>query len=273
MRIKLELFSPGDLPVDLGMIRPSKILSLTPGEIEKLPVLVAGCSYELGEHFKVTKFEDSVDEVLLLGATRRIVSAGRGMDEGRLAIHGEAGPFTGAEMSGGELEVFGEAGDCVGVAMHGGMLRVHGNAGDWCGAAQPGQAKGMNGGTLIVDGNVGAETGTGMLRGLLIIGGDSGEATGAGLLAGTIFCLGRMGAGAGLEMKRGSLVADSSRALPAGFRPAGEADPEWVQMFLVSGRKHGLCYPPSWEQRPPQRFTGDHLVLGKGEVLVYDILE
>jgi hypothetical protein len=112
-----------------------------------------------------------------------------------------------------------------------------------------------------------------MRRGLLIIGGDSGEATGVGLLAGTILCLGRLGAGAGVEMKRGSLVADSSRALPAGFHPAGDADPEWLRMYLISGRRLGLRYPQSWEQRPPKRFTGDHLVLGKGEVLVYDILE
>ena len=44
MRIELELLSSGNLPVDLGMVRPSKILSLSPGEIEKLTVLVAGCT-------------------------------------------------------------------------------------------------------------------------------------------------------------------------------------------------------------------------------------
>lgn len=273
MRIELELLSSGDLPVDLGMLRPSKMLSLPPGEIEKLTVLVAGRPCALGEYFKLTRSEAGVDELVLLVPTGRIVSAGRRMDAGRLVIMGDAGPLTGAEMSGGELEVFGNAADSLGVAMCGGLLRVRGNAGGWCGAAQPGQAKGMTGGTIIVEGNVGAETGAGMRRGLLVIGGDSGESTGVRMLAGTIFCLGRLGPGAGLEMKRGSLVAGSSVALLPGFRPAGEADPEWLRIYLISLRRLGLLYPHSWDRQPHKRFTGDHLVTGKGEVLVYDILE
>lgn len=273
MRVELELLSPGDPLVDFGALRPSEVLSLLPREIEKLTVLVAGRPSALGEYFKVAHSEGGRDEVVLRGATGRIVSAGRRMEAGRLMIDGEAGTFTGAEMSGGELEVFGNAGDCLGVAMRGGLLRVRGRAGDWCGAAQPGQAKGMTGGTILVDGDVGAETGAGMRRGLLVIGGDSGESPGVRMLAGTIFCSGRLGAGAGLEMKRGSLVAGSSAALLPGFRPAGEADPEWLRIYLAWLCRLGLPCPQAWDQRPPKCFTGDHLVTGKGEVLVYDILE
>ncbi len=273
MRIELELVSPSDLQVDMGMLSPSKVLCLPSTEIEKLTVLVAGRPYPLGEHFKLTRSEAGVDELVLFGQTRRIVSAGRGMDAGRLVIDGEAGPFTGLEMKGGELEVSGNAGDCLGVAMCGGLLRVRGSAGDWCGASLPGQARGMTGGTIFVDGNVGLEAGAGMRRGLMVVGGDSGESMGAGMLAGTIFCLGRLGPGAGLELKRGSLVAGSSVMLLPGFRPAGEADPEWLHIYLTSFRRLGLTYPHVWDRQPPQRFTGDHLVMGKGEVLVYDILE
>ena len=273
MRVALELLFPGDLLVDIGALRPSEVLSLLPAEIEKLTVLVAGRPSVLGEHFKVEYSEGGRDELVLCGATRRLVSAGRRMDTGRLRIDGEAGPFTGAEMSGGELEVFGNAGDGLGMSMCGGLLRVHGSAGDWCGAAQPGQAKGMTGGTLIVDANVGVETGAGMRRGLLIVGGDSGQSTGVRMLAGTIYCMGRLGAGAGLEMKRGSLVAGSSRALLPGFRPAGEADSEWLLITLAWLQRLGLPCQQAWDRRSPKRFTGDHLVTGKGEVLVYDILE
>jgi formylmethanofuran dehydrogenase subunit C len=131
----------------------------------------------------------------------------------------------------------------------------------------------MTGGTLLVDGNVGNEAGAGMCRGLLVIGGDSGESLGARLLAGTIFCLGQFGKGAGLEMKRGSLVAGSSKHLLPGFRPAGEADLEWLRIYLTWLLRLGLTFPQDWDQRSPRRFTGDHLVMGKGEVLVYDILE
>ena len=273
MRIELELLSTGSLPVDLGVLSPSKVLSLPIQEIEKLTVLVAGFPYELGEHFKVAQSDGGVDELVLCGSTNRIVSAGFRMNSARLAIHGDVGPFTGAEMSGGELEVFGNAGDCLGVAMAGGSLRVHGNTGDWCGAVHPGHTKGMTGGTLIVDGNVGSEAGAGMHRGLLVIAGDSGGYTGVGLLAGTIICLGRLGAGAGLEMKRGSLVAGSSGFLLPGFRPAGDADLEWLRIYLACLHRSGLPVPIDWERRPPKRFTGDHLVTGKGEVLVYEIIK
>jgi formylmethanofuran dehydrogenase subunit C len=157
--------------------------------------------------------------------------------------------------------------------MRGGLLRVRGRAGDWCGAALPGQAKGMTGGTILVDGNVGAEAGAGMRRGLLVIGGDSGESTGVRMLAGTIFCFGRLGREAALEMKRGSLVARSSGALLPGFRPAGEADPEWLRLYLAWLRRLDISCPQTWDRQPPKRFTGDHLVTGKGEVLIYEILE
>jgi formylmethanofuran dehydrogenase subunit C len=273
MRVELELRSPGNLPVDLGTLCPTKILSLPPREIEKLIIHVAGEPYALGEHSKLTHSDGGVDELVLSGATVRIVSAGRRMDAGRMVIHGDAGPLTGVEMSGGELQVLGNAGDCLGAAMRGGLLQVHGNAGDWCGAALPGQVKGMVGGTILVEGNVGAETGAGMRRGLLVIGGNTGEYPGAGLLAGTIMCLGRLGAGAALEMKRGSLVAGSSGALLPGFRLAGEADTGWLRIYITWLRKVGFPCPKAWNDRSLARFTGDHLVSGKGEVLVYEFAE
>lgn len=273
MRIELELLSSGNLPVDLGALCFSKMISQSPGEIEKSTVLIAGRADALGEHFKLKKSESHVDEVVLSGSTERIVAAGRRMKIGRLVIEGDAGPFTGVEMSGGELEVFGKAGDCLGLAMGGGLLKVRGSAGDLCGAARPGQARGMTGGTIIVNGGVGAEAGAGMRRGLLVVGGDSGEFPGVRMLAGTFVCLGRLGSGAGLEMKRGSLVAGSSGSLLPGFRPAGEADPEWLRIYLVHLRSLGLTGLNFQDVRPPKRFTGDHLVTGKGEVLVYEILE
>jgi formylmethanofuran dehydrogenase subunit C len=273
MRVELELLSTGDLPVDIGALRPSEVLSLPLREIERLSIHVAGRPSALVEHFKLMHSDGGMDELILCGETRRIASAGRSMDTGRLVIDGEAGSFTGAEMSGGELVVNGNAGDSLGAAMHGGLLRVRGNTGNWCGAALPGQAKGMTGGTILVEGNVGDEPGAGMRRGLLVIGGDSGDFPGVHMLAGTIFCIGRLGAGAGLEMKRGSLVGGSSGTLLPGFRPAGEADPEWLRIYLTRLRRFELSFPSAWEHRLPKRFTGDHLVTGKAEVLIYDILE
>jgi formylmethanofuran dehydrogenase subunit C len=273
MKIALELVSPGSPPLDLGRLFPSEVLGLPVREIEKLTVSVAGRPEKIGQHFKVSRAPEGPDELVLSGATAQASYAGFRMEAGRLVIDGDAGPFTGAEMAGGELEVRGNAGDSLGAAMRGGRLRARGAAGDWCGAALPGQAQGMTGGTLVVDGEVGVEAGAGMRRGLLIVGGDCGESAGAGLLAGTIFCLGCLGPGAGLEMKRGSLVAGSSGTLLPGFRPAGEADPEWLHIYTAWLRRLGLSIPPRWDREAPRRFTGDHLVLGKGEVLVYDVSE
>jgi formylmethanofuran dehydrogenase subunit C len=227
----------------------------------------------LAECFKVSCFDGEKDELVLSGETSQILSAGSGMVTGRLVIRGNAGPNTAAGMSGGELEIFGDAGDNLAAGMSAGLVRVHGCSGDWCGAALPGRTRGMQGGIILVDGDVGIEAGAGMRRGLLVIGGNSGEWTGARMQAGTILCLGRLGEGAGLEMERGSLVASRSKKLLPGFFLAGEADLEWLCICLVWLRKLNLPGLPAWDQQPPHRFTGDHLLSGKGEILSYEILE
>lgn len=273
MKVDLELQSPCGFLVDLRTLSPSEVVNLRPKEIEKLIVGVGGSFAALGEFFKITYSMSGRDELTLSGATERIVSAGCGMENSRLTIDGDAGPYTGAGMSGGELHVYGNAGDCLGMAMSGGLIRVHGHAGDWCGAARPGQAEGMTGGIIIVDGDTGNESGAGMRRGLLVTGGNCGSFPGFRMLAGTIICLGQLGVGAGLEMKRGSLVAGSSEALLPGFWSTGEVDLEWLRIYLTWLNRFGFPCPQDWDGRVPKRFSGDHLVTGKGEVLVYDILE
>jgi formylmethanofuran dehydrogenase subunit C len=273
MRIELEFHSPGGLLADLAGFHPSEVLSLSSAGIEKLRVPVAGKVLPLAECFRVSCSDEEQDELVLSGDTSRIISAGQYMASGRLVIRGEAGPNTAAQMSGGELEVFGDSGDNLAVAMCGGLVRVHGRSGDWCGAALPGQSRGMTGGIILVEGDVGTEAGAGMRRGLLVIAGNSGAWTGTHMLAGTILCLGRLGTGAGVEMIRGSLVAGSSEPLLPGIYPAGEADPEWLLICLEWLRRLGLPDLPAWDRRIPQRYIGDHLLSGRGEILLYDILE
>jgi formylmethanofuran dehydrogenase subunit C len=273
MKVELELVSTNNYPVDVAALHPTLVLSLSQKEINQLPIKVAGRKSTLGEHFKVKRTDASGDELILSGDTFWITQAGYRMNSGRLAIHGDAGSFTGAKMSGGELEVFGNTGNCLGTSMQGGTMRVRGNCGDWCGAALPGQPIGMEDGLIVVDGNVGVEAGAGMRRGLLVIGGASGNFTGTRMLAGTILCLGQLGSGAGLEMKRGSLVAASSQKLLPGFNHAGEADLEWLRITMSWLLKAGYPVPTAWNQQLPKRFTGDHLLLGKGEILVYEFFE
>jgi formylmethanofuran dehydrogenase subunit C len=273
MSVQLDFLPRSPLLADLRNLRPREVCALSGKEIEALQVPLGIGDTALGELCRVTKSSDGKDELVLAGNSAHCAYIGYRMDGGRLVVDGDAGPFVGAEMSAGSLQVLGNAGDCAGAAMNGGRLWIRGNAGDWCGAAQPGQSQGMTGGTLLVDGNVGKEAGSGMRRGLLVIGGDSGKFLGAHLLAGTIFVCGRTDEGAGLGMKRGSLVIGKSVCPLPGFRPAGEADPEWLRIYLAWLGRMELPLPHGWNGEPPDRFTGDHLVTGKGELQVYEIIE
>jgi formylmethanofuran dehydrogenase subunit C len=273
MRLVLELVSPGSLLVDLGGLDPAVLKDLPLLEVGKLAIFVGSRPITLGECFRISRESSDVDELVLTGDTGRIMNAARGMSAGRLVVEGDAGPFAGAEMHAGELEIHGNAGDCVGAAMHAGLLRVSSCVGDWCGAALPGQEKGMDGGTILVEGNAGGHAGAGMRRGLLVIGGDCGSSAAERMLAGTVLCLGLVGSGAGVGMKRGSLVAGKSAGLLPGFLPAGAADPQWLRLYLSWLEKQHFRCQGFLGRNPPLRFTGDHLALGKGEVVVNEILE
>jgi formylmethanofuran dehydrogenase subunit C len=93
------------------------------------------------------------------------------------------------------------------------------------------------------------------------------------MLAGSLLIAGKAARGAGVGMRRGSLVAGRlERPLP-GFRPAGPADDEWLRIYFRFLENPGIVVPGGWLQRGLRRFTGDHLALGKGELLVDDFVE
>jgi formylmethanofuran dehydrogenase subunit C len=93
------------------------------------------------------------------------------------------------------------------------------------------------------------------------------------MLTGTLFVAGKAGRGAGVGMRRGSLVSGSLETLLPGFRPAGPADDEWLRIYFRHLDAAGIAVPAGWRQDGLRRFTGDHLALGKGELLVHDFAE
>ena len=273
MSVTLAFESGNSLAVDVRSLQPDVVTGLSKGEIEKLPLAVGRQSVRLGDLCKVKRSSRGREKLILEGDTACLSRAGSRMQAGNLVIAGDAGELTGVEMQNGEIEVCGSAGDCLGLAMQGGLIRVKGNVGNWCGAGLPGQIKGMLGGKILVGGDAGRELGAGMRRGLIYIAGDAGEYTAAHMLSGSIFVAGGLGTGSGLDMRRGSLVAGRLDNLLPGFRPAGPADNEWVQIYLRWMENAGCAPLAHWMGRASHRFTGDVLESGKGEIIVYDLIE
>ncbi len=270
MRIVLEVRQDCSSPISLKEVNLSGLFGLSTGDIMALPLSHLGQHLMVGDVFKADVRDSDRDKVLLSGNTRLLQYCGHGLDSERVEIKGDAGAYAGLGMSGGELVIHGNAGDCLGVAMSGGKISVVGNAGDWCGASLAGESKGMSGGVILVGGNAGSNLGGGLRRGLIAIAGNCGQYTGARMLAGTILCLGDIGANPGFGMLRGSLVAGTIQSTLPGFKSTGLADTGWLRLYLKRLLQNGFTIPPDWLERQPARFSGDHLVSGKGEILAYE---
>jgi formylmethanofuran dehydrogenase subunit C len=273
MRVSLEFSLPGREPVDLDGILPETVLALSKAAIEHLPVLLSGKRAALGDACRVRFSSRGADELHLLGEVTWLEHIGHRMSSGLLVIEGDGGCGVGEGMSGGTIDIQGSAGDCLGLALHGGSIHIAGNAGDWCGAAVPGCREGMTGGMILIKGNAGRELGAGMRRGFICVAGDVGDDCASRMLAGTILCAGHAGKHAAAGMRRGSLVASKIEGILPGFRPAGEADIGWLRLYLRRLAGMGVSLPGEWERMNPNRYTGDHLEMGKGEILVYDAPE
>ncbi|HTX79559.1 MAG TPA: formylmethanofuran dehydrogenase subunit C [Longilinea sp.] len=274
MRVTLDFHFETTLPVDAAGLLPLKVLSLSSKEIERLQVRIGSTSFALGDCCHIACESDATDELVLAGHTGHLDNIGSKMDGSRLTVKGDVGHCAGVEMRGGELVISGNAGDYLGVGLQNGLIRVERNAGNHCGACLPGHKEGMTGGMIFVAGDAGNEAGAAMRRGLLVIGGNSGDYTAVNLRAGTVMVLGTCGKNAGLGMRRGSLVIGELQGpLLAGFSPAGPADIEWLRLYRKKLSEWGMPLPKGWLESNWQRFSGDRLSLGKGEVLVHERIQ
>jgi formylmethanofuran dehydrogenase subunit C len=269
--LELTLRPKGDrIPLLAEGVSPCKLAGQSSELIEKQTVFHGNRARQLGEFFDV-KGDVRDGKVRLIGDLGSVKGLARGMTAGEMVVEGDVGDHFGAEMTGGYLEATGNAADWAGAEMAGGLLRVRGSAGDAVGGAYRGGKRGMAGGTILVHGDAGAEAGAKMRRGLIAVGGRSGDFAGAGMIAGTILLFGIGGDRAGAGMKRGTIVffdpASAEGATPT-FRAGGTFESEFLRIYIRRLKEwsfpiahdfttHGLF----------ERWRGDFLELGKGEIL------
>jgi len=227
---------------------------MTGKELELQTLWMGHKTISLAEVCAVRKHVDKQDELVFSGETQGLIKIGYALTGGRLTIEGNAG-------------------DELGVGMSAGVIHVHGNAGDWCGANENPNSLGIQGGMIFVDGNAGDQVGAGMRRGLILVSKNMGKYVGARMNAGTILCGGKVGDHPGLGLKRGSIITSKANGLLPGFFPAGKADEEWLRICFNEICSVGMRIPTGWLEKIPNRFTGDHLEMGKGEILIYDPME
>lgn len=267
--LHLRCTDPGSIPIELTGVTPDRLASLSLNDIAALPVLHGNRPAKLADFFAVTG--DPADgEMRVEGDCRHFSHLGDGMIDGRLVVEGTAGDHLGARMAGGTIEVRGSSGDWCGAEMRGGQIHVHGSAGDKAGAAYADSRRGMRGGVLMIDGNAGNDLGSALRRGTIAVGGNCGEFAGAAMIAGTILVFGALGRHPAAGLKRGTVMAFGPKPtlLPM-FRFDCSYRPPIIDLYLRQLRRWGFGVPESAFTGNVQRYRGDFVALGKGDVLVW----
>ena len=122
---------------------------------------------------------------------------------------------------------------------------------------------------LLIDGNAGDEVGCIDECGLIAVGGGIGDLTAMGMIAGSVFVFGEPGIRSGAGMKRGTLAFFGPH--PGSFLPTFRFDCEYRPVFLLlylrQLRTWGFPAEPRAFSGLAQRYSGDLMALGKGEVL------
>ena len=155
--------------------------------------------------------------------------------------------------------------------MKGGRIWIRGSAGHCVGAVYRGGRRGMTGGEIFIQGNVGNELGNTMRRGLIAVAGQTGDAPGYNMLAGTLLLFGPMGIRPGAGMKRGTIVLFSGSQAPPmlpTFRKANCDSPGFLSLYLRHLQDLGFPVPEELFSHRYQRYRGDFLELGRGEILI-----
>ncbi len=285
MALLIELhFRDANVPViDLAPISPTHLAPLSEQEIASIHLLVGRKKIALGELAQVKRSVDqptlSHDTIIIHPNHAKLDAVGRAMSAGRILVEGSVAGFAGEKMTGGHLHILGNAGVHAGCDFAGGVLQIDGVAGDFLGAASPGAKHGMTDGLIVVNGNgqrsgqvAGRGIGQHLRRGTIYIAGDVGEQAGARMIAGSIYIGGQLNNHPGLDNKRGSIVALTPQKLlhlPLTYKRAGVVRPSHLP--LVSRWLAPYCSADSlalFEQQTYARYLGDHLQLGKGEILV-----
>jgi formylmethanofuran dehydrogenase subunit C len=235
--------------VDASGLSASALDGLAERDVAALTLRCGRERLQVGELFDVAGRCDG--DLVLVGDLRLFDGIGRGMQDGRIRVDGDAGARAGAELAGGQVI-------------------VHGSAGDHLGAALPGAGAGMTGGEIVVTGDAGEEAGAGMRRGLVAVAGRAGAGAGLRMLAGTVIALGGVGDEAGMGNKRGSIVSGAPMTLLPSYAFATTLRPPALGLQLRRLRALDLPVADALLAGRWARWSGDGLELNRGEVLIFD---
>jgi formylmethanofuran dehydrogenase subunit C len=264
----LTLRRQPESPVDASILSPDALAFKSANEIGTMKLFHGKESALIREFFDIDGGDGA--ELAIHGDLSRFGNIASGMTQGRMKMHGNAGPRLGAGMRGGAIVVEGNVGDWAGAEMTGGTIHISGNAGDCLGGAGRGYLQGMNRGVIIVDGNVGNEIGTRMRRGLIVVAGSAGDFAGAFMTAGTIIVLGQLGKNTGAGLLRGTIIAGNAVALLPTFRYSCCGKFQFVRLLFHELNRFGLSSLVHYGDGVFRRYSGDFNRRGKGEVLIYD---
>lgn len=270
--LKLRYQLETNVPVEVDGLVPERLSGLSHAAIGKLLVWHGNRQIPVGEAFCISdETGETADDVLRFeGDLSGVHRIGAGMTAGEIRVAGSAGRHVGSQMRGGAIHIEGSAGDWLGEQMRGGTIHVHGNAGGQVGAAVRGSRRGMTGGTILIEGNAGDELGLAMRRGLIAVGGNAGDGLGFNMIAGTILVFGNAGERAGAGMRRGTIgiFGGSPVAILPTFKHACQYRPQFLGLYFRELARLGFKVPAKVSDSAFDRYQGDHLELGKGEILV-----
>lgn len=271
MPITISLQNQTTIPVEVDSVRLEEVRNQSAAQVERTLVQHGNRQVPLAEIFRVTGSAASDGEMIWRGDCSQVKLIGSKLSDGRIRVEGNAGMHLGAEMTGGEIIVTGNTGDWTGAEMHGGRIVVRGDAGHLVGAVYRGGRRGMTNGEILVHGNAGNEIGHTMRRGLIAVAGNAGDAAGFGMLAGSIFLFGQTGIRHGANMRRGTIAffgtAGHPPLLPT-FKRSGVYRPNFLRVYLNHLRSFGFPLRGDCLDAEFQRYCGDFLESGKGEILV-----
>ena len=271
MPLTLTLRESSSIPLEVDTIQLATVRAQSTDDVSATLIYRGNKQPSLGEFFDVSGSAADDNTLVWRGDCAKVKLIGSHLDQGHVIVEGDAGMHLGAEMTGGEIVVNGNAADWVGAEMHGGRIHIHGNAGHLVGAVYRGGRRGMTGGEILVDGNAGNEIGHTMRRGLIAIRGNAGDGIGFNMIAGSVFVFGQAGIRPGAGMRRGTIGLFGSDedvdVLPT-FQFAGTDSPVFLAFAFRRLRDLGFPVPEECFSGKFDRYCGDFLELGKGELVV-----
>lgn len=271
MPLTLTLHTPSAIPLEVDTVVLETVRGQSADDVQRTLIQRGNRQAPLGEFFQVSGSAADDNTLVWQGDLTKVKLIGNKLSGGTVRVSGDAGMHLGAEMTGGEIIVEGNVADWCGAEMHGGRIVVRGNAGHLVGGVYRGGHKGMTAGEILIQGNAGNELGHGMRRGLIAVGGDVGDFAGVGMIAGTILVGGSGGIRHGAGMKRGTVAflnaASGFDPLPT-FRSTGPYQPTFLRILLRELQAAGFTAPDGAADATYERWCGDMVELGKGELLV-----